>query len=232
MTCNTTSEKLMEFVYDELPAAESAAMESHLAKCDSCRREWEELAHNVELLDRAAAAPAIRTAVEPASVLAAARRGEIARAKRWRLVALFATSATILVAIATAAVRRVEVHATHVVICWSESPSAEDLTDDATVKQLRGELARTQTLLAEHRRRLDDLDRLGSLIVAELKEDDLRLARSAAKLHLRIDAVQRQNDERWQAVGRGFHDWYLAQVTGPIDQQTNLSIPATAGDLP
>jgi len=50
------------------------------------------------------------------------------------------------------------------------------------------------------------------LVVTELKRNDVRLETTRASVVRRIDAVERQNNERWRAVGRGFHDWYLERA--------------------
>ena len=232
MSCNQATENLIEFVYGELSAAEAAAIESHLAECHVCRREFDELAQSIELLDRVAETPPVTAPIEPARIFAAVHRRQTVGARRWRLAAIAAAAAAVLIAVVSVGVRRIDVYTTHLVIRWSDASKSEAPAVESNVEQLREDLARTQSHLAEQQRRLDDLERLGSLVVAELKEDDVRLARAAAKLHLRIDAAQRQNDERWQAVSRGFHDWYLAQVPGPaVDQQTTLDTSST-GDLP
>ena len=240
MPCEQSSEKLIDFAYGELPSGQAAAIEAHLAECDSCRRQCEEIAHNIELLDRAAGEPMPATASDPWRIFAAVRLREAARSRRWRRAAISAAAAAVLIAVAAAGFRHVEVHATHVVIRWSEAPAPTGprpqppagAPDDANLAQFREDLAQTRTLLAEHGRRLEDLDRFASLVVAELKEDDVRLTRAATALRVRIDALQRQNDERWQAVGRGFHDWYLTHLSGPsADSQANFT-PPTAGDRP
>jgi len=43
MNCQTLHEKLIDFVYDELPPAERPAVQRHLAVCGACRAEWEAL---------------------------------------------------------------------------------------------------------------------------------------------------------------------------------------------
>jgi hypothetical protein len=227
MPCADT-EKLIDLAYGEAPPDEAAAIEAHLAGCDSCRRTWEEIAGNIELLDRAADEPLSAPAIDPTRIFAAAGRRENARARRWRRAAICATAAVVVLATAAAAFRRVEIHATHVVIRWSNPPRSEIQAPSPAndLSQLRAELSQARRRLDDYGRRLEDLDRLASLVVSELKEDDARLTRATAGLHLRIDALQRQNDRRWQAVGRGFHDWYLANAAdSAVQEQTTFSTP-------
>jgi hypothetical protein len=229
MTCEVTAEQRIEFVYGELPPAQAAAIEAHLAECESCRRECEEFTQQMELMDRAVSVPVAAASTDLSKILATARSRANSRSRRWRRVALGAAAAALVIAVAAAAVRRVEVHATHVVIRWGGSAAPQQgqfpAAVDADSDRLRTELARTQSLLLEHRRRLDDLDRLAALVVSELKDDDAGMARLA----FRIDALQRQNDERWQTVRRGFHGWYLAHVESAGDLQTDFT---HQGDLP
>ena len=37
MNCDAIRERLIDLVYDELPAGERAAVEQHLAECPTCR---------------------------------------------------------------------------------------------------------------------------------------------------------------------------------------------------
>jgi hypothetical protein len=231
MPCDQLPEKLIELIYGELTREDAAAVEAHLALCESCRRGRDDLARHVELLQSAAELPAPGS-VESARIFAAARRREAARSRRWRRVAIAATAAAAVLLAAAAAGRRVEIHRTHVVIRWSEraeqlAPHQADVSDH----RLKSELAQTHALLARQQQRLDDLERFAALVVTELKQDDLRMSRTSTALHARLDALQRQTDERWQAVGRGFHDWYLTQLSDtPLMQQTASDL--TEGDLP
>ena len=43
MTCGEIKERLIDFLYRELPAQEHTAFETHVAACDACRREVESL---------------------------------------------------------------------------------------------------------------------------------------------------------------------------------------------
>ncbi len=97
MNCDAIREKLIDLVYDELPAEEQAAIHRHLTECPSCRRE-------VEALRFARSAVADYAAGEPAAAgfdVAAAKRtharGASVSQRRW-FQAAAATAAAILIA--------------------------------------------------------------------------------------------------------------------------------------
>jgi hypothetical protein len=236
MCCDNNSERLIELSYGELSRDDAEELESHLAACEACRREWEAIRQNGELLDLANRKHMRDVpSLDPADLFAAQQRSGARQLQRWKHLALAATAAAMLLAVTSAAIRRIEIDSTHVTIRWQESPApppSQELKADAALAQFRAELAETRHLLADHRQRLDNLDQLAALIVTELKDDDARFAQAVAALHVRIDVLRRQNDQRWQAVGRGFHDWYLTQrlESSPAPQTT--FVPLESGESP
>jgi len=98
MNCDAVREKLIDLVYDELPAGEQAAIERHLAECPACRAE-------AEALRFARSAVADYTAGEPAGAglrLAGAQRRHAPAPsvprRRWFQAAAAAAAAGVLIA--------------------------------------------------------------------------------------------------------------------------------------
>jgi hypothetical protein len=225
MNCDESKHKLIEALYDELPACDAAALDEHLAACESCRHERDELSAARDLVQHAAAAP-----TSAGDTLDAARLQRLAATRnnnrrRWRRGLVWATAAAVLVALGLARLT-VQVHPTHVVLAWGEpvAPTSVESTDEplpAGDDTLRWAVAR-------HQRRLDELHTLLDVVVDELKRDDEQFQRAVLMFDRRIDELRQRGDQRWRAVGRGFHEWMFTQ-TGPNE---NHSTPNLEGELP
>jgi hypothetical protein len=117
---------------------------------------------------------------------------------------------------------RVEIHPSHLVLAWGEA-SPSDVPDRYPTDKTPVSLPTVDTLqdsVAAHQRRLDEINRLLDLVVTELNRNSAHLETTTALFARRIDTVERRNDERWRAVGRGFHDWYLKHA---LAQATSAS---------
>src|SRR5262245_30462451 len=99
MDCAWTRDRLPPLLYGDLPSGEAAAVENHLANCLACRQECAALKDVRRLLD-AVPAPAIKVDVPRLYRQAAARQER--KLRRWRpaAVALLASAALLLIALA------------------------------------------------------------------------------------------------------------------------------------
>ena len=233
MNCETAKRRMIDLAYGELSPDEARQVEAHVAECGACRADWEDLAASCELIDRASERDSPgRPQVDVLKLLAEARRRDAARARRWRTAAWSAVAAAVVVAAAGIAQIRVEWGSAGLVIGWGSPAEAGGApVADPAVPRLEAQLAESQAALAAHRRRLDDLDQLAALIVERVQANDARASHALAALGGRIEEVRRQNDQRWNAVSRGFHDWYLAQRLDPEPsaQETTVT-PLEQGD--
>jgi hypothetical protein len=240
--CDEVRMRLIELAYDDFddarpPAAVRAELERHVAQCDGCREALGDLAWTRDLVAKAAASQmggtrALRAGQIQREIVTRVERGQ----RRWRRLAWLASAAALLVCVWSASRLRVEVHQSHVVLAWGGAtgggatgggPTGADATGGGAgnlptfdVEQVAGgdEQSLRQSLAA-HQRRLVEINRLLDLMVTELNRNSARIETAATAFSRRIDAVERQNNERWKAVGRGFHDWYLkhglAQASSP-----------------
>ncbi|MBW3600109.1 MAG: zf-HC2 domain-containing protein [Planctomycetes bacterium] len=230
MRCDQVKQSLVDLAYGELPRGDSKDVKAHLVACDRCRVEWEALAESRELLDHAADFPP----ADVVKILAEAHRREVVAARRRRRRVWSAVAAAALLAAVGIAQLQFERRPSQVIIGWSDADPApvsppQAPGRDPIVEKLQADLDASAAALADCRRRLDDLDQLAVLIVQELKSDDLRRAHAIESLHERIEEVRRQNDARWQAVGRGFHNWHLAQR---LESREAIAVDPPAAVMP
>ena len=221
MNCNQVQQRLVDLAFGELGPEEARRIESHLATCETCRGEWEPLAASCELVDHAARQSPQLSSVNVPRLFAEAHRRTAQRARRWRMAAWSAVAAAVLVAAASLGE-----------LIRVERQVANEPQPDPRIEQLQAELAESQAALAAQRRRMDEFNRLAALIVEELEARDARAVRTSSALHLRIEDVRLQNDRRWKAVGRGFHDWYLAQHLDASPDEPITSNPLQSGVSP
>jgi len=231
MTCDEVRMRLIDLAYDEPAgdwesAADRSEFERHVAQCEACAKALAELAWTRDVVTTAAVTAAGTTAGRTRQIHAGqiqrvvAQRAETGR-RRWRRLAWLATAAAVLVAVGALSRMRVEIHPSHVVLAWGDSqpsitPGLHDTSAGDGASGIRAvsvqSLEDLKDSVAGHHRRLAEINRLMDLVVTELKRNDVRFAATRASFVRRIDAVERQNNERWRAVGRGFHDWYLERA--------------------
>ena len=217
--CDEVRNRLIELAYDDFAGDvrandDRAALERHVHKCAGCREALGELAWTRDLIAKAAASRLTRTAVHDGRIHRdIAARAERSR-RRWRRLAWLATAAALWVCVWSASRLRVEIHASHAVLAWGDAAGSSDLAPITDIHEPTA-VSDAQSIadsIAAHQRRLVEINRLLNLMVSELNRNSARIETTVAVFGQRIDAVERQNNERWRAVGRGFHDWYLKQT--------------------
>jgi hypothetical protein len=234
MTCEEVQKRLIDLAYPE-PAAEPEMdadrreLERHVEQCQTCAQALAEMTWTRDVV--AAAATTLSADNRHVSAghvhRAVTQRAEVGR-RRWRRLAWLATAAALLVAVWSISQLRIEAHPSHLVLAWGDwqpSPPQIDAASNTAIslESVEG----LQQSVAGHQRRLIEINRLLDLVVTELNRSHVRQETTLASFVHRLDTVERQNNERWKAIGRGFHDWYLERA---LAEATPASA-AVKGDL-
>lgn len=121
MNCESVRRRLIDLVYDELPAGDAAKLHEHLAACDRCGEHFSALCESRSTLGRGDEAPA---RISPLQVVYVARELESRRRRRrWGMAgALAACAAAMLVMVRLG--MRVEVEADRIALTWRASQTA------------------------------------------------------------------------------------------------------------
>ena len=95
-------------------------------------------------------------------------------------------------------------------------PRRRPAHDDA---DLRAEVELLRVELERQRQRQAEINALVRLVAVEVQRDEgapriERLESAVTMLRLSLDEVRRRNDERWKAVGRGFHSLHEVKTAG------------------
>jgi Putative zinc-finger len=194
MNCTDVRAALPALLYEDVSPQEAAALRAHLADCPDCRAEQAALQRLGTLLTTVPA-PAIR--VDLARLYHEDARREHQRLRRWRRAALcsFAAAAVVLLALAVGLELRVDHH--QVVLRWGTPPVDFGPLDapPSLGKPGQGPAAVNSEQL-----------RLVTELVHALADDAAARDRvnqeSLALLQVRLDALQRQAQDRWNATER------------------------------
>ncbi len=129
MNCTQVRERLLVWQYGELPAAEGAEVEGHLATCAACREElsaWQSFRRRLEAFQ----GPAVHVDLPRVYQLAVQRHER--RVRRWRRTALAVCAAAAVVLIAVGLKLEIRVEASQVVFRWGgPSPVAPQFQEPA-----------------------------------------------------------------------------------------------------
>jgi hypothetical protein len=201
MNCTRARALLAALVYGDLPPAETAAVEQHLAGCDSCRRERQALQEVRRLLD-ATPPPAVQVDVRRLYQEATARQQRSARRWRRAAVALLGVAAAALLVLGLRLEVRCEAH--QLTLRWG---TPEVAPAPPTLPELpHREAKRTPTA--------EDLQLLRELIhalAADAEARDQRQYLYLQRLQGRLDALQLDSAQRWQALEHDIAALYASQ---------------------
>jgi Putative zinc-finger len=202
VNCQEARDLLPLAAYDDLAAAEHAAVNSHLAQCPACRRELAALQQVRQLLDQAS--------VPGASIVVPASAGfELRRQRRstwrWRAAALIGLAA----AVGFAAVRlELRFDNRQVVVRWGrfEPPPArvEPVPTPIIVH-------RETELSAGAHEQLRVLNELVHALAANLEAGDHGRREDLIKLRQELAAIRQIEDKRWSETRRDVSALYTAQ---------------------
>jgi anti-sigma factor RsiW len=201
MNCTRARALLAALVYGDLPPAQTAAVEKHLAGCAACNRERHDLQEVRRLLD--APAPAVRVDVQRLYREATARQQRSARRWRHAAVTLLAVAAAALFVLALRLEVRWEAH--QVTLRWG---TPEVAPAPAPVPELSPREAKRLPPTAE------DVQLLRELIhalAADAETRDQRQYLYLQRLQGRLDALQLDSAQRWKAIERDIAALYASQ---------------------
>jgi len=194
MNCAEVRAALPAILYDELPSAEAAALRDHLAGCPACRAEHAAL-RRVGTLLTAVPAPTIR--VDLSRLYQEAGRRQHVRLRRWRRAALAccAAAAGLLIALGLRLEVRVEGH--QAVVRWGTPPAALPDQAPAAAAVLPGPAP--AAVNAEEVRLVHQLIHA---LADDVAYRDRQNQEALGFLETRLDALQHQAQDRWNATER------------------------------
>lgn len=202
MNCPDVRRLLPALVYDELAAAEAAAVRGHLDSCPGCRDEFAGLAHARAALD-AVPVPAVKVDVARLYTEVAARQER--RARRWRRVSVLAAALAAAVLVAVGLRLQVRFAANELVIAWGDHPSRER----ERVHIAPTPLADARGSEIEERLRL--LDDLVHAVAADVDRRDRHRQADTEEVSRRLDALRRVAAQKWLEAERNVSALYVAQ---------------------
>ncbi|HUG92386.1 MAG TPA: zf-HC2 domain-containing protein [Planctomycetaceae bacterium] len=224
MNCRDVKPELLSIVYNELPADRRGAVEAHLARCESCRRELDGLHQGRRLLD------VLRSDVEVPALDTrrlfheAARRAQRQR-RRWKWLAVASTAAAAAAVLVLWAISGLTFDASpgRLTVTWGQRPpsapagAASPVHNDElpAVPTMTAELA---DRLAAHERdvkrlaeRVQSISELAHLATRELLAVDRRHSDELSRLRTAmtrlgesttaaLDELREQSDVRWKLL--------------------------------
>jgi anti-sigma factor RsiW len=203
MNCTQARAHLAALVYGDLPPAQTAAVEKHLAGCAACTRERHELQAVRRLLD-AAPAPAVQVDMRRLYRQANARQQRSTR--RWRRAAVALLGVAVLALIVFGLRLEVCWEAHQVTLRWG-TPEVVPLPA-STVAEVSPREGTRKPPTAE------DVQLLRELIHALAADGEARDQRQylyLQRLQGRLDALQLDSAQRWQALERDIAALYASQ---------------------
>ncbi len=200
MNCAEIRPALPALLYGDLPPEQAAAVRDHLVTCETCREEEAGLRQVTGLLN---CMPAPPVHVELARVYQEASRRQLLRMRRWRRLALglSAAAAALLVVLALRLELRVDAH--QVVLRWGthlenpQPPAVQPAPSPAAVRPENIYLAQ----------------QLIHALADEVAARDRETQESLGTLEARLDALQQQQQERWDATQRLVSTLYTLATT-------------------
>ncbi len=204
MDCALIRERLPALLYGDLPAAETTDVERHLAGCPACRAECAALKDVRRLLD-AVPAPAIQ--VDLPQLYGEASRRQEGRLRRWRrtAVALLASAAVLLLVLTLKL--EVRLDGQQLVVRWGSPPALPAPAERQLPVQVRQD-SPAGPAAAEELQLLKELIRA---LAADVDQRDSQQQQALAQLRGRIDALQRQSQQRWDTTAEDVAALYTAQ---------------------
>src|SRR5262245_7783395 len=200
MNCSQARDRLPGLLYGDLPAAEAAAVEDHLAGCPACRNEHAALRGVRRALD---ALPAPPVEVDLPRLYRAEADRRARQLRRWRraAVALAGAAAVLLLVVGLRLELRVEAH--QLVVRWGTPPPAPPPVARAEARPDRATQEQVQ-LLGE----------LVHALAGDLEARDQRQRGELRRLQAQLERLRWQSEQRWAATEDNVSALYTAHF-GP-----------------
>lgn len=203
MTCNRARELLPLLLYDELPPEEAAELRGHLQQCAGCQQELTALGGVRQALDAASVVPA--ATVDLGRIYAQASQRQQRQLRRWRRVAVLVTAAAALLLLVLGLQLEARWEGHQFVVRWGAPPAPVAV---APVPVPPPSAARPAAVGAED---IQLVKGLIQVLMTDMQDRDQRQQRALARLQLHLDALQRQQQQRWVATERDLSALYTAQ---------------------
>jgi hypothetical protein len=188
MNCAQARAALAAFVYQDLPADETAAVREHLASCLACRAEETSTRRVGSLLD---ALPNATSQVDLAQLYKEAGRRQQVKLTRWRrfAVAASAAAAALLLALALRMELRLEGH--QLLLRWG-TPSIPESEGPSSGKAREPGAVNPEEVQLVHRL----LQALAEDVLARDRQNQDGLV----SLESRLESLEQQSRQRWDAT--------------------------------
>jgi hypothetical protein len=193
MNCTEVRAALPALLYGDLPAERASALRAHVAGCPGCRAEYGALERVKGVLD-ALPTPAVR--VDLPQLYQDAARWQTLRLRRWRRAALVCLGAAAALLLVLGLKLEVRVEAQQFVVRWGAPPPAPGPAPEpppAAPNPAAAPIGAEDVYLVKQ-------------LIHALADDsaarDRRHADAILWLQNRLDALQRQSQERWTATER------------------------------
>ena len=202
MNCEHVRDLLPLLAYGDLAGDERSAIESHLSQCGACRAELAALAEVRRLLDESSAPAA---GADLSAILPVDTRRSRRSVQRWRVAAMAALAAAIMLAALKLEVR---LDGRQLVIRWGKAEPATQVVQHSQPPVIARPEPAVSTEVAE---RLKVLNELVHALAANIEAGDRDRRDELAKLQKELAAIQEFDKKRWAATERDVSALYTAQ---------------------
>jgi anti-sigma factor RsiW len=219
MNCAAIHDRLPLLIYEDLQGEEKAAVETHLATCPDCRREYAALQNVPRLLDQA---PAPAPHVDLARLYQEAAERQTRRVRRWRRAALGLSGAAALLAVAVLGFRlEVRWEAHQLLVRWGSPPVAENTlpTPPAPVVTPPTEAkALPEGVTPQQFQRVTNLVHAVADLLQDLEQRQYALEqrqhKEAKQIQQDLDRLRKETAQNWLAFERSVNALYLMTKKG------------------
>jgi hypothetical protein len=196
MTCDRVRELLPLLLYDDLPSAEAGEVRGHVQQCVSCQQELTALGGVRQALD-SGMVPAVT--VDLGRVYAQATQRQL---RRWRGVAGLAAAVAALLLLVVGLQLEVRCEAHQLVVRWGAPPPVAVAPPAPAVAVPPPAVEAADIQLVKG---------LIQVLMTDMQDRDREQQRALARLQMHLEALQRQQQQRWVATERELTALYTAQ---------------------
>jgi anti-sigma factor ChrR (cupin superfamily) len=207
MNCTEVRELLAGVAYGDAASAEASAVHQHLASCSTCQAELEELDRVRRTLD-AIPGPA-PVSIDLARLFQQAAAHQKRRMRRWRraAAAVCGLAAALLLVLLLRMEIRIEAH--ELVLRWGEKPP-ESLPDSFPKAEPTVIVRREVIGNPEMEEQLRVIRETLHALAGNLDARDAVVRQKLGQLETRLEAVRRQDGQRWNETERNVAALYKA----------------------
>jgi hypothetical protein len=209
MKCEHAQPRIPLALYGDLPPAELAELQKHLAECSACAREYQSLESLRQTLD--AAPPRVEAYVDVQRILQESAFRQRRQAKRWRLAA--ASFGAVAAGLLLFVIFQVEIRVGggQFVIRWGPPPEAPqpEIPQPKIITVMAP--AKDSAELEERIRVVSELVRA---LATDIDSRDQHVRTEINTLAARLEILRAQSDTRFVEAKKDFNALYSAQFAG------------------